>query len=113
MAQKAFVVKANEDVIGKNVKNQANEDLGKVKELVLDKFTGQTSYVVLESGAILGMGGKLFAIPWKAFTYDKDKEAFILNIDKEKLKKAPGFEKDHWPEMNGTSFITSVNSFWE
>jgi sporulation protein YlmC with PRC-barrel domain len=111
MSQTSQVVKANQDVIGKNVKNQPDEDLGKIKEIVLDKISGQTKYVVLESGSFLGLGGKLFAIPWNSIHYNKDKEAFILNVDKERLKNAPGFDKDHWPEMKA-EYFTSIDSYW-
>lgn len=111
MSQTAQVVKANEDVIGKSVKNPSNEDLGKIKEIVLNKTTGETNYVVLESGSFLGMGGKLFALPWTSIQYDKPKESFILNVEKDKLKNAPGFDKDHWPEMK-TEYLTTINNYW-
>ena len=45
-----------------------------------------------------GMGDKLFAIPWEALVLDPEDHVFILDIDKEVLKNAPGFDKDHWPE---------------
>ena len=112
MATPRSVVKADEDVIGKDVKNTAKEDLGEVKELILDKFTGKVAYVVLESGTFLGMGGKLFAIPWNALTYDLSDECFILKVDKEKLQNAPGFDQDHWPDMADRQFGTQISSYY-
>lgn len=93
------VVKSSE-VVGIAVKNTAKDDLGKVKEIVLDKLSGQTKYIVLSFDAgFLGLGDKYFAFPWKALHYSPEDKAFILNVDKEKLKNAQGFDKEHWPDM--------------
>jgi hypothetical protein len=119
MKHNGNVVKAKDEVIDVKVKNQADEDLGKICEVMLDKTSGQVAYAVLESGSFLGIGGKLFALPWNAIHYDTNKECFILNVDKEKLKNAPGFDKDHWPDMADRSWGESVSqyygakSYWE
>lgn len=96
------VVKAHE-IINVNVKNTAKEDLGKITEIMLDKKSGQTTYVVLSCGGFLGLGEKLFALPWNDFQYDKKEECFIVNIAKEKLESAAGFNKDNWPDMPSQS----------
>ncbi len=106
------VVRANEDVVDKEVKNSAQEDLGTIKEVMLDKVSGKVAYVVLESGTFLGMGGKLFAIPWNSISYDKSDECFILNVDKDRLKDAPGFDKDNWPDMADRTWGQSVSNFY-
>lgn len=65
------------------------------------------------------MGGKLFALPWSAINYDTKKECFIINVDKERLKNAPGFDKDHWPDMADRSWGEYISeyygakSYWE
>jgi sporulation protein YlmC with PRC-barrel domain len=78
--------------------NTAGEELGDLKELMIDLDQGRIAYAVLSFGGFLGMGDKLFAIPWEALTLDTDRHVFILDIDKEKLEDAPGFDKDHWPD---------------
>lgn len=45
----------------------------------------------------MGFGNKFFAVPWKKFTYNDEDDCFILNVDKEQLKNAPGFDKANWP----------------
>lgn len=112
MATKASLVKANKNVISKDVKNAANEDLGKITELMLDKLSGTVAYAVLESGTFLGMGGKLFAIPWNSLKYNANDDCFILGIDKERLKKAPGFDKDHWPDASDKQYISTVATYY-
>ena len=93
-------------MIGDRVINPAGDDLGELKELMLDVNGGQISYAVLSFGGFLGLGDKLFAIPWQAFTLDTEQHALILNVDKEKLENDPGFDKDHWPET------TEANNTW-
>ena len=39
------------------------------------------------------------AYPWSALTLDADNRRFILDVPKERLQNAPGFDKDHWPAM--------------
>ena len=107
------VVKATAEVVGRKVMNNADDDLGKVKELMLDKVGGQVKYIVLESGSLLGLGGKLFAIPWNSINYDKTKECFRLNLDKDKLKNAPGFDKDHWPDMADRTWAQNVETYYK
>lgn len=100
------------DVVGVTVKNYAKENLGKVYEIVLDKFSGQAEYVVLESGAILGLGGKFFAIAWKALKYIVDENAFIVNLDKEQLQNAPGFDKDNWPQSYDKTWGAKISQYY-
>jgi sporulation protein YlmC with PRC-barrel domain len=85
-------------IVGDKVINTAGEQLGTIKELMIDLDGGLIAYAVLSFGGILGMGDKLFAIPWEAFTINTDNHTFILNVDKEVLENAPGFDKDNWPD---------------
>jgi sporulation protein YlmC with PRC-barrel domain len=84
-------------MIGSKVLNPAGEPLGNLKELVIDLEEGQIVYAVLSFGGFMGMGDKLFAIPWEALVLNPRDQTFILDVEKEVLKEAPGFDKDHWP----------------
>lgn len=106
------IVKAKNQVIDVDVKNLTKENLGKICEIMLDKVSGRVAYIVLESGSFLGMGGKLFAIPWNAIHYDLNEDCFILNLDKEKLKNAPGFDKDHWPDVADRSWGETIAQYY-
>jgi sporulation protein YlmC with PRC-barrel domain len=85
-------------IIGEKVFNTAGEHLGNIKELMIDLDGGLIAYAVLSFGGFLGMGDKLFAIPWEALTIDEENHSLILEVDKEVLKDAPGFDKDNWPD---------------
>jgi sporulation protein YlmC with PRC-barrel domain len=97
---------------GDKVVNGVGETLGEIREIMLDVPTGRIAYVVLEFGGFLGLGDKLFAVPWNALTLDADNECFILNVDKDRLKHAPGFDKDHWPAMAQAEWATEVHRFY-
>lgn len=107
------VVKARNEIVGTKVINQDNQDLGKIIEVMIDKDSGNVAYLVLESGTFLGMGGKLFALPWHTLTYDPDKKVGVLNIDKERLKNAPGFDKEHWPATADKQWTESLYKYYD
>jgi sporulation protein YlmC with PRC-barrel domain len=98
-------------VIGDKVENKTGEKIGKIKDIMLDITTGKIEYVVVEVGGFLEFNEKLFAIPFSALQLNSKKQLFILDIEKEFLKKAPGFEKDHWPETN--EHYTDVVAYWD
>lgn len=58
---------------------------------MLDMRSGRVSYAVLSFGGFLGMGQKLFAVPWEALELDTSEKRFVLNVEKGRLKDAPGF----------------------
>jgi len=59
---------------GDTVRNAAGDDLGSVKEIMVDIPSGRVAYAVLSFGGFLGMGDKLFAVPWSALTVDEDEK---------------------------------------
>ncbi len=87
-------------IIGDKVYNKVDEYLGDIKEIMLNVNTGQIEYYVIEFGGFLGIGEKLFAIPFRLLTIDAAKRLFIFDQKKEVLENAPGFDKQHWPETN-------------
>jgi hypothetical protein len=66
----------------------------------------------LDFGGFLSFGNKFFAVPWKSFFYDDKDDCFVINMDKERLKDAPGFDKDHWPNFADQVFIDSITKFY-
>jgi sporulation protein YlmC with PRC-barrel domain len=105
------VVKATK-IIGDKVVNRAGEDLGKIEELMLDPEMGRVAYAVLSFGGFLGMGDKLFAIPFEALKLDVDRNQFSLDIAKDKLKNAPGFDKDHWPKTADRAWGATIYTYY-
>jgi sporulation protein YlmC with PRC-barrel domain len=94
------------------VVNLAGEDIGRIEELMIDVTTGRVAYVVLSFGGFLGIGGKLFALPWSAVTVDESKRRFVVNVTRETLEAMPGFDKDHWPDLNDLEYARGVYRQW-
>ncbi|MEC5161551.1 sporulation protein YlmC with PRC-barrel domain [Janthinobacterium sp. CG_23.3] len=99
-------------LVGEDVYNHKEQDLGDIKEIMLDMRTGEVAYAVLSFGGILGMGEKLFAVPWESLTLDTVNKRFLLDIDKDQLKTAPGFDKDHWPDMTSEDWAQQIRTFY-
>lgn len=99
-------------LMGDRVINSKGEDLGKVEEFMLDLDSGCIGYAVLSFGGILGIGDKLFAIPWNALHLDTDRKVFILDIDRERLENAPGFDKNNWPQTVDRDWLLEVYRFY-
>ncbi len=97
---------------GDRVVNPAGEDIGKINEIMIDTPTGRIAYAVLSFGGFLGMGDKLFAIPWSRLTLDEDRKVFVLDVDREMLERAPGFDKGNWPDMTDRSWGAEIYSYY-
>ena len=94
------------------VENTAGEKLGDIKDLMIDLDDGSIEYAVLSFGGVMGMGDKLFAVPWEALRVDTSDEKLVLPVDKEQLKNAPGFDKDHWPDFASPQFRTQISDYY-
>jgi len=99
-------------LLGNDVYNKDGEDLGDIKEFMVDMATGKIAYAVLSFGGMLGLGDKLFAVPWAALTLDTERKRFTLNVPKASLKDAPGFDKGHWPPMSDKTWASGVHKFY-
>ena len=102
---------AASSILKDTVCNLEGDKLGEIKDIMLDVNDGRIEYVVLQSGGFLGIGEKLFAVPYRLLSIDTENHAFILSQGGDILKNAPGFDKDHWPETNDHNF-ESYNNYW-
>ena len=99
-------------LLGNDVYNKDGQDLGDIKEFMIDMASGKVAYAVLSFGGLLGMGDKLFAVPWAALTLDTVNKRFTLNVPKEVLKDAPGFDQHRWPSMSDRTWASGVHEFY-
>ncbi|MCA9513883.1 MAG: PRC-barrel domain-containing protein [Myxococcales bacterium] len=98
---------------GDKVLDGKGEKIGKIDELMVDLNRGTIAYAVVSVGGFLGLGDKLFAVPFSAFTIDTDKHAAVLpSATKEVFEKAKGFDKDHWPQINDPEWGKHVHDVW-
>lgn len=95
-----------------DVYNPKGEKLGSIKELMLDIESGKIVYAVLSFGGFLSLGEKLFAVPWSTLTVDTENKRIVMDADEERLKKAPGFDPDHWPNMADAAWVKNVHAYY-
>ena len=87
-------------IIGDRVHNEQEEQMGVIKNIMIDITDGSIKYFIIEFGGFLGIGTKYFAIPFKLLLIDSEKHEYVFNQTKESLENAPGFNMDHWPDTN-------------
>lgn len=85
---------ASDRVEGTSVRRSNGERIGHIERLMIDKISGKVSYAILSFGGFLGMGAKLLPLPWARLTYNRDIEAYQLDISDEELQRAPSFLAD-------------------
>jgi len=99
-------------LIGSDVRNAQNENLGEIKDLIIDVNNDRVYYAILSFGGFLGLGDKLFAYPVSAFTQTGNDDKVILNVDKARLKGAPGFAARDFPDFNAPKYRTDVDGYF-
>lgn len=107
------IYRAGEDVIGRRVVNEQGEDLGKIEDVIIDANAARVSYAILSFGGFMGLGDKLFALPWVSLSYDRNGQRFVLKADKELLKKAPGFDKTDWPILSDPANRDNIDRYYD
>jgi sporulation protein YlmC with PRC-barrel domain len=102
-------------IMGMSVKNAEGANLGKINDFMMDLNDGKIRYVALQHGGLVGIGSKLFAIPWKVFQYKRadDGDYLLLNLDEQTFKDAPGFESDNWPEQADDKWLEQIDKYYE
>ena len=102
-----------DELIGREVRNAQDEDLGEIEEVMLDPISGRIAYVVVEHGGFLGIGDDLFAVPWAAMQFmPGDDQTLLLDIPEDKLENAPRFSRDDETPLERREWVTSVHSYY-
>jgi len=95
-------------LIGKDVRNPQGEKLGEINDLIIDVNNEVIHYAILSFGGFMGLGDKLFAYPLTVFRPSLDRDELVLDVDKERLRRAPGFERNRWPDWGSPDYTGSV-----
>lgn len=83
----------------RKVYNGNDEHIANVSDLILGRGSGKVDYLVVKTGAILGMGGKAVAVPYGAFRWNQEDDRFTLASTSEQLKQFPEFSAADWSAM--------------
>ena len=97
------VLLSTETLLGSDVKNPQGQDVGDLKQLMLDPHTGRVMYAVVAMGSFLGMGGKTVIVPWHALEVARNGKSLVLNVSPQMLQQAPAYEQGKEPVYAPTS----------
>lgn len=91
-------------LIGMNIQNSAGESVGEINDIVFDGSSGRVRYAAVTYGGFLGVGNKMFAVPFEAFKVqanpdDRQEHILVLNVTQKQLEGATGFSEDSWPNF--------------
>jgi hypothetical protein len=78
-------------VVGTAVYNRQGEHLGSVYGLMLNKLNGRVAYAIMSFGGFLGMGESYHPLPWRMLTYDPQLDGYVVDLDRNRLEKAPSY----------------------
>lgn len=94
---------STETILGSDVKNPQGQDVGDLKQLMLDPHSGRVMYAVVAMGGFLGMGEKTIIVPWNALEVARNGTSLVLNVSPQMLQQAPAYEKGKEPVYAPTS----------
>lgn len=102
-------------MIGMNIQNPKGKSVGEIKDVVIDARTGKIRYAAVTYGGFLGVGNKMFAVPFEAFTCkhdpeDSDERIVVLDVTQKSLEGATGFDEDSWPDFADRKFTKDLDS---
>ncbi len=99
-------------IIGKGVQNLEGQYLGVVRDLMIDPRDGGVALAILSHGGVLGIPTKFVAAPFSAFTFSSAKGVYVLDMSREKLDAAPGFDRGQWPKYADRAWETDVYRYY-
>jgi sporulation protein YlmC with PRC-barrel domain len=101
-------------LIGMNIENRNGEGVGEINDLLIDGNTGKVRYAAVTYGGFLGVGDKMFAVPFEAFKVrrqagDADDYVLTLDVTQEQLEGAVGFDQESWPNFADRNFTSELD----
>lgn len=99
-------------VIGTDVKDSTGDKIGKIEDVVLDKLSDNIMFAVVGFGGVAGMGEKFHPIPWSILNYEKDEDAYVVNMTKDQLKQAPADTIEQLTSSDGEAYRDRSYSYY-
>ena len=101
-------------LIGMNIHNSQGESVGEVNDIVIDSRSGKIRYAAVTYGGFLGVGNKMFAVPFEAFKVgsapnQRTTNHLILDVTAKQLEGSTGFDEDHWPDFADQKLLLDLD----
>jgi len=97
--KKKSTLERSTDLINRVVVNKAGDHMGYVEDLTVELPSGRIVYVALSTKNALGLGGKLFTLPYSAFRWTEDRKSLVLDVKKNEFEGMEGFDSKTWPPI--------------
>src|SRR5215213_4380611 len=95
---------AADKVEGTTIYNRQGENIGAVKNVMINKLTGKVAYVVVQYGGVMGFGSDYYPMPWNVLTYDTGKGGYVIDMSKEQLQNAPRYSASSQPDWQSRGY---------
>src|SRR6184192_4312114 len=102
-------------IVGMKVKDSGGQEIGVVKDVVLDRNTGCMAYTVLSTGgagARVTEGAKTVAVPWTVYTATSDPSVMTVRVDRDRVYNAPAFDYGRIDEYSRSGYINNIYSYY-
>ena len=101
-------------LMGMKIQNSRKESVGQIKDIVVDPISTRIQYVAVTYGGFLGLGDKMFAVPMQAIKVQQDPDyrdrvVLVLDVTKEQMDGAQGFDEANWPNFSDEKFSGELN----
>src|SRR5947207_5457413 len=102
-------------IVGMKVKDSSGQEIGVVKDVVLDRNSGYMAYTVLSTGgpsARMAGGEKTVAVPWTVYTTTSDPSVMTVRVERDRVYNAPAFDYARIDEYSTSGYINNVYSYY-
>ena len=85
---------------GQNVVGAGGEDLGKIKDLLIEPRSGKVAFAVVAAGGLLGMGETLRLVPFAALQRTADGKGFSMSVTQDQWREMPVVDRGDYDKGN-------------
>src|SRR5438309_4891821 len=109
-----FVQSSN--IVGSKIKDARGQDVGEIKDVVLDRSSGCLAYVVLSTNgggtSTTTTATKTVAAPWSVFSASSEPRVYMTRVEREKIYSAPAWESTRIEEYSRPEYINNVYGYY-
>ena len=99
-------------VNGTRVYSLAGEELGIIRDVVLDKRSGKAEYAIMSFGSFLGIGDVYHPLPWTVLTYDAARGGYVVDFDRNRLDGAPAYRANETALWDDPAFNHRLTDYY-
>lgn len=103
---------SSEKVEGTAVMNRQGEKIGSIESVMIEKRSGKVAYAVMSFGGLLGFAERVHPIPWDMLTYDVDRDGYVADLSRDKLRNAPTLRLDEADRPRDRAYDENVSEYY-